>query len=177
MKTIPLNLYNYEELNSKAKERALNDWNENNDDPFMQSHMINLLSEELDERGIKYSYPNKDLDVRYSLSNSQGDGFMFEGTVQWEGMEARIKHQGHYYHSYSKTIEWYNLEGETIDPEESDREAFEALYQSVCKVMEQKGYDHIEYIRSEESFIEACEANDYTFEEDGKMRNVNQPNA
>lgn len=172
MKEITIKLYSYDELTPEAQERALRDWNEYNDDPFMQSHMINLLGEELDERGIKYGYPRRDLDVRYSLGHSQGDGFMFEGTVEWQGMEARIKHRGHYYHSYSKEIDWYNLEGEEIDPEESDRDAFEKIYQEVCAVMERKGYEYIEWLTSEENFRDACEANEYTFEENGKMRNA-----
>lgn len=52
MKTKTINLYEYNELAPAAKERALAEWNEHNDDPFMQEHMINLLTEKLDERGI-----------------------------------------------------------------------------------------------------------------------------
>lgn len=38
--------------------------------------------------------------------------------------------------------------------------------------MEIIGYDYIEYQESEENFREACDANEYTFEADGTMRNV-----
>lgn len=170
MKTIQIELFNYEELSDEAKERALADRNENHDDPLLQSHMINLLAEELDERGIKYGYPNKDLDVRYSLSHSQGDGFMFEGTLTLNGRDVTITHHDpHYYHSRTANFDY----GEDEDgPSEADREAFEKQYREICSVLEEKGYSEIEYQRSAECFAEECEANEYTFEKSGAMRNV-----
>lgn len=171
MKTKTITLYEYSELSPEAKEKALNQWNENNDDPLMQSHMINLLKEELEER--KITYDEDSIDVRYSLSHCQGDGFMFEGRLNWNGYTIKIKHQGHYYHSYSKSVEMYKIvDGQEIEASEEDANAFEEIYQAICKKMEQTGYDHIEYITSEESFIEACEANEYTFREDGTMENI-----
>lgn len=170
MKTKTITLYEYAELSPEAKERALNDWNEYNDDPMMQSHMINLLKEELEERGIKYD--ENSIDVRYSLSHCQGDGFMFEGELEWGKYTIYIKHSGLYYHSYSKTVEMQETDnlGFHIEDEKDEAE-FEALYQEICKKMERIGYDHIEHITSEESFIEECNANGYTFREDGTMEN------
>lgn len=172
MKTISVKLYNYDELSEDAKQRALHNWNEDNNDPLMQSHMINLLKEELDERGITYDVDS--MDVRYSLSHNQGDGFMFEGKIDWQGKQARVKHSGSYYHSYCKNVEWYNLDALDGEPVRSTYhdDTFEKMYQKVCDIMEQKGYDYIEYMQSEENFIEACDANEYTFEENGKMRNA-----
>lgn len=170
MKTKTITLYDYSELSPAAKEKALQQWNEYNDDPFMQSHMINLLKEELEERGIQYDIDS--IDVRYSLSHCQGDGFMFEGHLTWNGYTVKIKHQGHYYHSYSKSVEMYKVhDGQEIEPTEEDAAAFEEVYQEICTKMEQTGYNHIEYITSEESFIEACDANGYTFRENGIMEN------
>ena len=180
MKNITIALYNYEELNDKAKEKALKDWNQYNDDPFMQSHMINLLKEKLDERGIKYDEDS--IDVRYSLSYSQGDGFMFEGTFSLDYgagrcYTANVKHSGHYYHSKSRTIEWLDADtaeeaSEDVGEEGKDYQTFVQMYEEVCKEMERAGYDHIEWITSEEYFIDACEANEYTFEANGTMRNA-----
>lgn len=164
MKTKTINPYSYDELSKEAKERALRDWNETNDNPLMQSHMINVLKEKLEERKIKYDVDS--IDVRYSLSNCQGDGFMFEGILYDDKDRIiKIKHVGRYYHSYSKEIDY---------PEASERDYanFEKVYQSICKEMEQIGYDEIEYQQSEEYFKEECEANDYTFEESGKMNNL-----
>lgn len=172
MKTKTIQLYEYAELSPQAKEKALNKWRETEDDPMMQSHMINLLKEELEERGIKYDTDS--IDVRYSLSHCQGDGFMFIGELEWKKYTIYIKHGGgHYYHSHSASIEMQETDnlGFHIEDEKDENE-FEELYQSICKVMEGKGYDHIEYITSEESFIEACDANEYTFREDGTMENA-----
>lgn len=169
MKTIEIQLYNYDELSIASQRKALADWNENNDDPMMQSHMINLLKEELDERKIKYDADS--IDVRYSLSHSQGDGFMFEGKIVFGQYTITVKHSGHYFHSYSKNLSWYKND-EEVWPTVESSDAFEEVYQAICKKMEQVGYDEIEYQTSEEHFIEECEANEYTFEQDGSMRNA-----
>lgn len=164
MKTKTIELYEYDELSPEAKEKARAQWNEHNDNPLMQSHMINLLKEKLDDRKIKYDVDS--IDVRYSLSYCQGDGFMFEGTLYDDkGRTITIKHSGRYYHSYSKEIDY---------PEASERDYanFEKVYQSICKEMEKIGYDEIEYQESEESFREACEANGYTFRINGEMENA-----
>lgn len=174
MKKIEITLYEYADLSAKAKEKALSKWRETNDDPMMQSHMINLLKEELDKAGIKYNEDS--IDVRYSLSSCQGDGFMFEGLLYWGKYSVRIKHSGRYYHSYSKEVEMWETEKDNLNHSdniipESDQTEFETLYQLICKKMEQTGYDEIEYTNSEESFINVCDANEYTFEADGTMRN------
>lgn len=173
MKTKTIELYEYSELSQKSKDKARAVWNETNDDPFMQSHMINVLKEKLDERGIKYDTDS--IDVRYSLSSCQGDGFMFEGIFsfptetekeggQWKRYEVRVKHSGRYYHSNSKTVE-VEHDNETVEKE------FEVVYQEICKEMERIGYDEIEYQQSEENFEQACEVNEWTFRKDGTMEN------
>ena len=55
---------------------------------------------------------------------------------------------------------------------EKDEQEFEELYQDICKKMERAGYEHIEWCTSEEVFIESCEANGYTFRENGEMENA-----
>lgn len=176
MKTHTIKLYEYDELSPEAKKKALELHAYAHEDPFMQSHMINLLTEKLDEHGIKYGYPATDPDVRYSLSDSQGDGFMFTGEFQWKQYTVYIKHDGnpHYYHSRTANIEIQETDnlGFHVDDDHADVRAFGALYETLCKEMEQLGYDHIEYQTSEEYFIGECEANGYTFEADGTMRNV-----
>lgn len=171
MKTINITLYEYDELTPQAKTKALDEWNENNENPFMQSHMINLLKEELDERKIEYDMDS--IDVRYSLSHSQGDGFMFEGKIVFEQYPITVKHSGHYYHSYSKTIV-FNYEGEENDRtrpiHERVEKKFEEVYQAICKKMEQIGYNEIEYQMSEERFIEECDEGAYVFEANGTLR-------
>lgn len=141
MKTKTIKLYEYGELSPKAKKKALAKWNETNDNPLMQSHMINLLKEKLEERGIKYDVDS--IDVRYSLSNCQGDGFMFIGKIEYKGHTVTIKHGGHHYcHKYTGEIDY---------PEASEREYvdFQKVYYLICDEMERVGYDEIEYQQSE----------------------------
>ena len=105
MKIKKIKVYTFDELDKDGKERALSDFNQVHDDPFMQSHMINVLKEELDERGIKYDEDS--IDVRYSLSNCQGDGFMFIGEVMWRDVEIIIKHNdNHYYHMRTASFDY-----------------------------------------------------------------------
>lgn len=180
MKTKTINLYSYQELSDEAKKKAHAKWREDNDYMFLENDMNEWLHELLKENKIKDvygTYNEKDLNtfgqtskranVRYSLSYCQGDGVMFEGTFEWEDHMLKITHNGHYYHSHSKIVDW-------IDQPQSEvqERRFEEIYQKICKELERRGYDYIEYEDSEESFIEACEANDYTFRENGVMENI-----
>ena len=164
MKTKTITLYDYSELSEKAQEKAYQEWYKDEYDPLMQSHMINLLTEELDERGIKHG----DMDVRYSLSYSQGDGFMFIGKVEWRGVDITITHKDFHYCHYRTADFDYN------DEELTDAEfgQFEVVYEDICKKMERKGYDHIEWVTSKEMFEQQCDGNEWTFREDGTMENL-----
>lgn len=163
MKTISINLYDYDELAPEAKKRALDKYKETAEDPFMQSMLNDECNELLKEHGITCT-SNHPICL-YSLSHCQGDGLMFEGTFNWNNKDITIKHEGRYYHKYSRVIDF---------PEASEHEYadFEKVYNLVCDKLEDMGYKHIDYIESEEYFREMCEANDYTFEADGTMRNA-----
>lgn len=161
MKTISIEVYEYRELDAKAKEKARAKWNETNDDPLMQSHMINLLKEKLEERGIEYNTDS--MDVRYSLGYSQGDGFMFIGKVMWRGKEITITHgDRHYCHMHTASFDYEGLS-------EAEFGQFKVVYEAVCKEMGGVGYDEIEYAQSEESFEQACEMNEWMFRKDGTL--------
>lgn len=155
-------VYTFDQLSEDAKEKARDWFREGNDDPMMQSHMINLLKEELEERGIKYDVDS--IDVFYSLSYCQGDGLMFEGLIDWRGRTLKIKHIEHYYHSKSRNIDV--VDGEDLSDAEMGQ--FEAVYEAICKKMEGVGYAEIEYQNSAEYIDEIMEANDYTFTNEGK---------
>lgn len=159
-------VYDYSELSEKAQRRALNKWNDGNDFPMLQSILQDECGELLKEHNIKCTsnFPT----VLYSLSNAQGDGLMFEGSFEWEGYEIKISHEGHYYHSHSKSITVTNGDWKSAN----DEKAFEDIYQSVCKKLEKFGYDLIEEETSEERFIDECNENGYTFLEDGTMLNA-----
>lgn len=179
MKTKTINIYSFEELSKEAQERAHTDWIQNNDYFFLPDNMSEWLHELLEENNIKdlndtSKAGTKPTPVYYSLSYCQGDGVMFAGEFEWKDYRVSIKHSGHYYHSYSKIIDIYKDDetGMSVDAEEEIYTEFENIYQNICKELERRGYDHIEYEDSLESFLEACEVNDYTFLENGKMENI-----
>lgn len=188
MKTKTIELFSFAELSKEAQEKAHNEWREKNDYFFLQDCMNEWLHEELEENKIKdingeYDVvnqvrPKNKAHVFYSLSSSQGDGVCFEGNFEWKGYIVKIKHSGRYYHSNSKTIDIYHKESdEPIDNLMEDKKSekiyaqFEKIYQSICKTLENRGYDFIEYEDSLESFEQQCEANEWTFTSDGKMEN------
>lgn len=165
MKEVKVKLYDYSELSPEAQERALQDWNKDNDDPMLPAHLGNLIKEELDGRGIKYI--SESITALYSLGHSQGDGLMFEGNVTWKGFDIFIEHSGRYYHEMSAKFDYKDE-----DITEVEQAEFEKIYREVCVMVRDAGYNEIEYQESAEHFGEVCEANEYTFEANGAMRNA-----
>lgn len=178
------NVYKLEELPKEAREKAHEEWEKNNDYFFLSDCMNEELHRLLEENNIKDVYgeydkvkqerPKGKARVYYSLSYSQGDGAMFEGTFTFthEGKEyrAKVKHAGHYYHSNSKDITIYDSEDEEIY-EGVICDYFEKIYQDICYYLKKYGYDFIEYEDSMEAFQNDCDANEYTFTIDGIMDN------
>lgn len=164
-------VYDIDQLSAKARENALREWNEENDMPFLQSILNDECGQMLKEQGITCT-SNHPVCL-YSLSLSQGDGLMFEGSFLWREYSIKVKHTGHYYHSNSKSLEIFKLiDGQEVEAPEQDASEFEAIYQSICKKLEKFGYEWIEDEQSEAHFIDECNANEWTFTKDGKMLNA-----
>lgn len=175
MKTKTIRLFDYKELPPSAQDRALNAWREGFDNYGLEVEMDNKLEELLAEHKITpltdlKGYPTKYGKLFYSLACCQGDGVMFEGVFDWKKQTVTIKHSGHYCHSYSKTVDLENVDGN--ESTKGLQDAFEAIYQKICKELERFGYDVIDDMQSEERFIEDCNANEWTFREDGTMENA-----
>lgn len=173
MKEITIKLYSFEELSDEAKKRSLEDWNKDNEVPFLSDILREYIHEELKEKGYKVlGFSTSDFpSIRpfYSLGHSQGDGLMFEGIVEdKKGNVYTIKHSGRYYHEYSKIMHGVDKNGKDVDCKKFD----ENVYMPICREVATRGYQEIEYQESEEYFAETCEANEYTFEENGTMHNV-----
>jgi hypothetical protein len=167
MKTIKIEAYTIDELSKEAKEKALDWFREMNDDlPYLEEGMEEKLGELLEKNQISGMGQ-----VLYSLSNCQGDGAMFEGDFEWNHYNVNIKQSGHYYHSNSKVITITDEEGNEVTENEPN-EAFESIYQSICKELEKYGYQIIEDENSEESVMESIRANDYLFTKDGNRTAV-----
>lgn len=183
MKTKTIDVYTYDELTPKAKDRALMSWRDGNEYFFLGDNLNERLHELLTARGIydknDTSKPGtKPTQVLYSLSYSQGDGACFEGEFTYRDITAYVRKIDHHYsHKNTVAIECQETEnlGWHIDEEEplnEQVEEFEKHYSEICDALESYGYDYIKDEDSEENFIETCEANGYTFREDGTMENI-----
>ena len=168
MKTITkkYNLYSFEELGQEAKDKAREAFNADNDYPFLTESLTVQLHDKL----VKLELTEEtELKIYYSLSCSQGDGLMFEGTLSdKKGNKYTIEHSGYYYHEQSTSITGKDKNGEDIDTEQFEQNTYIPL----CRELADIGYKEIEYQDSEEYFAESCEANEYTFLEDGTMFNA-----
>lgn len=176
MKQKTITLYEYSELTPEAKKKAHKEWLEGSFDEYgLAVHLDNLISELLEQYNIKPCGNTQYAKIRYSLGYSQGDGVMFEGSFQWGDFWLSIKHFGRYAHCYSKTLQIDDArtaEGlKVLNLEKAERD-FEKIYQTICNKLEKAGYAYIEDMESEGAFIEACNANEYTFREDGTMENA-----
>ncbi len=157
-------VYAFEQLSDEAKEKARDWFRSVHDDPMMQSHMINLTAEALEEAGFKVQKLGQELDVRYSLSHCQGDGFSFLGDLERDGKKYKVtQNSNHYYHEMTMDVV-------EIDDEGNETEAPKVLEEcrKIARAMAERGYDEIDYQNSAEYIDESMEANEYTFTNDGK---------
>ena len=172
VKQVPVSVYEFKELEPKAKERAKKDWYDNEDYPMLSEDLTEFVKGQLEANQI---IANDGPKVMYSLSYSQGDGLMFTGQFQYKDINVKVKHSGHYYHSNSADFYFTNDDGEDIEGNETYQatiEEFKSIYKTICKDAEKAGYAETDYRMTDEEFQEHCEANDYNFYENGKMANL-----
>lgn len=161
-------VYTFDELTTEAKNRAIEDYRQDQDFPWLSDDMSNKLVELLAENKITYDFqPN----LYFSLSYSQGDGAMFEGTMRFKAWTISVKHYGNYYHENSKTIE--SITSTKTGEEPSDKvwkrvfDEFEPLYVSICKQVAEYGYSIIEAETSDENISQWLLEMDVEFNADG----------
>ena len=141
MKTKTISLYEYSELEPKAKEKALDNYRNDSFDTYaLQVHLDNEIEPLLEKHGIKpvqciKGYETTHAKIYFSLAHCQGDGVMFENTFDWKQYRVYIRQSGHYYHSHSAQIEIQEADnlGFHMDDEHEDVKAFDEIYQSICK--------------------------------------------
>lgn len=136
----------------KAVELSLD--NGRDDFYFLSDDLKEILINKLDEQKIDH----EGLNIFFSLSYCQGDGFMFEGIFDTDKARFKVKQSGHYYHYNSKEIdliclfkgkekrEVYTDEFTEADQKTADEEeaSFNEWYVNLSKEMEKIGYECIE---------------------------------
>jgi hypothetical protein len=162
MQTKTYNIYTFDELDEKAKEKARDWWKNGNDYPFLSEYMNEYAMELLKDAKIKAH----NVKVYYSLSCCQGDGAMIELDGTWKSYSVTVKQSGHYSHYNSKTID---LESSKTgkDASEDVYNEFNDIYVAICKKLERSGYAYIDSENEDENVEDIILVNEYTFLADG----------
>jgi hypothetical protein len=183
-------VYKFDELSPRAKKKAIEKaqgyLNENIDTDFITNDFKEALKE--------YGLPHKD--IRWRLSNSQGDGVAFYGRIDLEayivknklkqkfsGIASLIdagevdivieKHRGfHMYDHHNTMVVGMDASGVTKKQSELLDELTEDIKERIKDVsrhFEKSGYALIESETSEEAAKDFIEGNDYEFDVNGNL--------
>lgn len=190
--TITVNVYKYDELCEKAKERVKTD--------YLQDCRTAYEFSEICEEELLTLFPHSSLKVEYSLSYCQGDGLNIYGVLDLEDAFMRVISdltdeeqytlikllgKNHYKYRmrqngrYSYSICDRHFYVEDLIPENEDDEAvMSALAKfnhvvrqnlvELCGTFERMGYEFF-YEVSDEDMRENCEANGWEFTADGEF--------
>lgn len=168
MRTITTKVYKFNELSDEAKEQATEAWRDGMDYPYLEEAMQDQLEYLLE----KYKVTPIDVQVRYSLGYSQGDGASFTGEVEFGAYRATIStnYYGNWY-SHSKSVSVSEMTSKKTDKEAPDATyaKLEKIVETIGDELEKFGYEEIEYEQSDDVIAELLLANDYEFNEDGEM--------
>jgi hypothetical protein len=178
--TVVYSVYHFKELSREAKDRAIKDWYEDEDYPFLEDNLTESCKGLLEQHKITGG-PT----LGYSLSYSQGDGLNFTGSFQWRGYSVNISHSWRYPFASASEITLYDKGDEElisasarIDPElDKSKEGkklnqFIKIYLDICRQLEKEGYGILEYRMDDKEFAEHCKSNGYNFFKNGKMANL-----
>lgn len=134
---------------------------EDEDYYFLEGDLNSELIEELEK--IKQLTQKENIKLYYSLSNSQGDGVIFEGFFRYKNTTFKITQEGHYYNSKNHNIRIFNYKNKDYVElnEKQEKEAYkeieefkEKYYYPICNKLEKIGYNFIETI-DEENILRA----------------------
>ena len=167
MRTAKIKIYTFSELSETAKEKAMNNWRENDDMPFLEDDVLEKVRELCDEHGVLIveRKDDKALKVAYSLSYSQGDFLEFSGLFEYKGATFRVV-------TYDARIRpefnaWRTEDGEQTTAEQD--EEFQTLYYELCRQAKKFGYSVIEAEQDEKNISEMLSENEYEFLESGAL--------
>lgn len=165
MRTIEVKLYQFDELNDEAKEKAREWWREGGlHYPWHDDVYVNF-KEEMKKTGIEVG------DIFFTGFWSQGDGACFD--TEW----TEVPELGHvritlapsrYEHEGRMRVEIDADSDETVERLEAYGEIFlESMKDKARELYRQLERDY-EYLNSDESVDESIRCNEYEFLENGK---------
>lgn len=161
-------VYTFDELSKEAQQKAIEDYREGMGFPLLEEDMTDQLHTLLKKNGIT----PVDVQVRYSLGYSQGDGASFTGDIEWKSWRADVgkNHWGHHYAHWNSVdvVEMTSLKTDKEAPQET-YDKLDDIVHSIGRELEVIGYKIIEEGRSDKNITELILANEYEFYENGKM--------
>jgi len=171
MKQVTITLYNYSELSDTAKKRVLRDMYDINIDHAWYNCIFDAHKASLESLGY--------IDIKFHFNgfSSQGDGACFDAKIDIEKMLRGVNLStgdfatiektamaNHYCHAKTRYIDG-SINTKLLEKMNND-------YQEQCEQLYRDLEKEYEYLTSTAAIIETIEANQYTFEGNGKMRNI-----
>ena len=151
--------FNFDELDTTARERALDIFREYNKLSFLSTCFLrNNLKILLNKNKI---FTLNEPRVHFDFSFTQGNGIMFEGNFKWCGYDIEIKHSGRYCNYNSKKL--------ILISDEDNKKKFNLIYVSICRKLERIVYDEIEWNTKNENIIENIDIDGIRFYSDGRI--------
>lgn len=160
MKTIKINLYQFDELSPEAKEKAREWYRDGQGYDFLNEYMHEFIAEKLALQGFSVD----DLNVYYSLTNCQGDGVSFTARLI-KGLDAYEVNRNNSNYTHEMTISEVYYEDE--NGEQVEQLELLNTMRDIAKQAEKAGYKYIDSENSNENVDENIRINKYTFEADG----------
>jgi len=187
MRNKTIKIYEFNELNKKAQEKAINNYRKNQDIDY-HNELLNELFKEIAE---KFGFNNKEIVFYWSLGHCQGDGVSFTTNninlneflkinkllTKFKSLlnlniDLIIKRNGSlYYHKNSVYVDYFadNLTDKQEALINNLIEITEEIKNKVCLECEKIGYAEYDYLQSDEFIKEEIKLNGYEFLENGKI--------
>lgn len=145
--------YTFEELNDEQKSACIEKHRDVNDcviDDLLEETIKDTVQHEL----VEARYTFDDIEVFYSLSNCQGDGVSFRGTIAQNGKEYEVR-KSHCRYSHEFTMYVYDGDTFIVNITEDMR--------IIARTAEKIGYGILEDYTEDEAIEETLIVNDYHF--------------
>ncbi len=186
-----IQIYNFNELSQEAKDTAINNFRGEGE------VFLDFFNDDCVETAKEHGFEGK-IGLQYSLSYCQGDGLSFScewfnsqklheifvevlGTGKDKTIETIINecsfslvgNNGRYCYSHEKDLDFCftdNIYAPNIESVvEKVKEKLVEIYLDLCKELEKRGYDEIDYQYSDEYISNELIEREYEFLENGKL--------
>jgi len=173
MKTISINLYSFSELSEESQEKVLNSlFDINTDHKWWESTYedaanigLKITSFDLDRsRHAEVGFTISAAEIAANILKNHGEGCETYKTAE-SFLEEHTPIFSDYMDEDSENYESSELENKLQDLES---DFLSSLLEDYSLILQHE----YEYLTSKEAILETIKANEYTFEENGKMRNT-----